>query len=163
MPRIELQTVIAASPEVCFDLSRDLDLHLRSMAGSGERAIAGRTTGLIGPGEQVTWEGRHFGVVHRHTSLITAFDRPTHFRDSMVWGRFASFEHDHYFGAFGSGTVMRDVLEFAAPLGPLGRIAEWLFLTKYLRSLLAERNETIKAEAERGGRANGPSTSEAAQ
>lgn len=45
MPRIELVTEIGATPEVCFDSTRDLGLHLESMAHSGERAVAGTTSG----------------------------------------------------------------------------------------------------------------------
>ena len=97
MARIELQTRIAVSIDRCFDLARDLDLHVRSMESSGEKAVAGRTSGLIGLGEEVTWRARHFGIVHEHCSRITAFDRPRHFRDRMVQGRFKSFEHDHFF------------------------------------------------------------------
>ena len=97
MPRIKIETEIRATPGRCFDLSRDLDLHLRSLAHTAERAVAGKTSGLIGLGEEVTWRGRHFGIVHEHTSRITSFDRPRHFRDEMVRGRFKSFCHDHYF------------------------------------------------------------------
>src|SRR5438045_2573161 len=108
MPTLVLETTIAAPRPRCFDLSRDLDLHLRSMTESGERAVAGRLSGLIGMGEEVTWEARHFGLTHQHTSRITAFDPPAHFRDSMVRGRFARFEHDHYFLEQSGGTLMRD-------------------------------------------------------
>jgi ligand-binding SRPBCC domain-containing protein len=45
-----------------------------------------------------------------------------------VEGRFQRFVHDHFFEAQGSGTVMRDVLEFEAPFGWVGRVAESLFL-----------------------------------
>ncbi len=99
MAKIELVTEIGATPERCFDLSRDIDLHLQSMAESGERAVAGNPTGLIGLGEEVAWLARHFGVTHRHTSRITAFDRPGYFRDSMVVGRVRRFEHDQLFRA----------------------------------------------------------------
>src|SRR2546430_13616299 len=34
------------------------------------------TSGLLGPGDVVTWEARHFGVRQRLTVKITAFDRP---------------------------------------------------------------------------------------
>src|SRR5688572_15352099 len=97
MPRIEIVIEIAASPPRCFDLARDLDLHVASMAHTGERAVAGRTSGLIGLGEEVTWRGRHFGFVLDHTSRITAFDPPRHFRDEMIRGRFETFVHDHFF------------------------------------------------------------------
>lgn len=59
--------------------------------------MAGRTTGLIGPGESVT-EGRHLGVRQRLTAEVTAFDRPTHFRDELTAGTFRAFAHDHRFG-----------------------------------------------------------------
>jgi ligand-binding SRPBCC domain-containing protein len=140
--------VIAAPRERCFDLARDLDLHLRSMRASGERAVAGRTSGLIGLNEEVTWEARHFGVWHRHSARITAFKRPEHFRDSMVRGRFRTFEHDHYFTERGGETRMRDVIEFASPLGWIGRLVDVAFLSRYLHRLIVERNRVIKEAAE---------------
>lgn len=45
---------------------------------------------------------------------------------------------------------MEDVFTFSAPLGPLGLLAEWLFLEKYMRQLLIKRNAVIKAFAESG-------------
>ena len=148
MPRLETTIFIRASRERCFDLSRDLDLHQASMADSGERAIAGRTSGLIELGEEVTWEARHFGVLHQHRSKITAFNRPEHFRDVMVRGRFKAFEHDHFFGEAEGGTLMRDVLVFASPLGPLGRLVDKVIMSAYLERLIAQRNQVIKVAAE---------------
>lgn len=148
MPTIRLETLISANPAKCFDLSRDLDLHSASMAHTAERAIAGRTEGLIEYGEEVTWEARHFGLMHTHTSKITAFERPSHFRDEMTKGRFRTFVHDHFFEPDGAGTRMIDVLDFEAPLGILGTIANSLFLTRYLHRLLERRNEDIKHAAE---------------
>ena len=148
MPRIEIVTVIRATPDRCFDCSRDLDLHLKSMAHTGERAVAGKTSGLIGMGEEVTWRGRHFGIVHEHTSRITKFDRPRHFRDEMTRGRFKRFVHDHYFEASSSGTQMRDILEFRSPFGPLGQLVDVLLLEGYLRRLLQERNRIVCQAAE---------------
>ena len=146
---IEISTVVQAPPERCFDLSRDLDLHQRSMADTGERAVAGRTTGLIGLGESVTWEGRHFGVRQRFTSRITAFRRPDYFQDSMVQGAFHSFVHDHFFEAEADGsTVMREVLAFRSPLGLLGRVVDRWIMARYLTNLVAARQRTIKDVAE---------------
>ncbi len=54
MPRIEIETWIAAPTDLCFDLARDIDLHIRSTDGTGERAVEGVTSGLIGLGEFVT-------------------------------------------------------------------------------------------------------------
>lgn len=148
MTRIELKTPISAPVERCFDLSRNIDLHVASTHGTGERAIAGITTGLIGPDETVTWEGRHFGVTLTHTSRITAYDRPRHFQDSMLRGAFRSYTHDHFFEPCNGGTLMTDVMVFTAPLGPLGKLAEVLVLERHMRVFLEHRNAFLRQIAE---------------
>ncbi|MEZ6096776.1 MAG: hypothetical protein R3C03_21550 [Pirellulaceae bacterium] len=88
MSVITLTTEIAATIDVVFDLSRSIDLHVESTSQTNEKAIAGRTSGLIELGETVTWEATHFFIRQRLTVRIELFDRPNHFRDSMVAGRF---------------------------------------------------------------------------
>lgn len=149
MPRITLTTHIRAPIDRVFDLSRSIDLHAVSTAHTGEKAVAGVTRGLINLNEEVTWRAKHFGVWQRLTSRITAFDRPTHFRDSQVRGAFRRFDHDHFFRTLDDGTTeLRDVFDFDAPLGFLGQLANWLFLTRYMTAFLATRNRAIKAAAE---------------
>jgi ligand-binding SRPBCC domain-containing protein len=151
MAIIRVETDIKAPPAMCFDLKRSVDLHTTSTGDSGERAIAGVTSGLIGEGQQVTWSAKHFGIRQELTSRITTFDPPRHFRDSLVRGAFARFDHDHYFEPHEGGTRMIDVFDYSAPLGPFGRLAEWLFLNRYMRRLLVERGLGVKAVAESGG------------
>lgn len=148
MPRIEITIEVLAPIERCFDLSRSIDFHTKSLEGTGERAIDGVTSGLIGLGEEVTWSARHFGIRQKLTSRITAFERPAHFRDSMVRGAFKRFDHDHYFSSNGSVTVVRDVFDFNSPLGVVGKVFDRLMLTHYMRNLLCERNLVLKRVAE---------------
>jgi ligand-binding SRPBCC domain-containing protein len=150
--RIDLVTPIAAPPERCFDLARSVEAHVRSSRGTRERAVAGRTTGLLEPGEEVTWLAVHLGLRFRLTSRITAFDRPRHFQDSMTSGPLKRLVHDHFFAEDGrGGTIMREEFEFEAPGGPLGRLAEWSWLTRHFRRFLARRNRELKALAEADG------------
>lgn len=148
MPIINLETKINAPVERVFDLSRCIDLHAESMGRHEEKAVGGITSGLINLGERVTWEAVHLGVKQNLTSEITVFDRPRHFRDSMLSGAFKRVDHDHYFDPAGSGTLMRDVFDYTSPLGFLGSIADALFLKRYMMRLLAERNAVIKQIAE---------------
>jgi ligand-binding SRPBCC domain-containing protein len=148
MQTIRVETRIAAPAMRCFLLSLNIDLQMDVTAGSREHAIAGVTHGLIGAGECVTWQGRYFGLLVRHTSKIIAYDPPNFFCDAMLKGIFKSYRHEHYFAESGGETVMRDVLEFAAPLGVLGIAAERLVLRDYLRRFLCERNAVIKQVAE---------------
>ncbi len=149
MPVIELATFIRATPERVFDLSRDVDAHVASASGTGERAVSGKTHGLLELGDEVTWEAVHFGVRQRLTSRITRFDRPRSFRDSMVRGAFARFDHDHVFESQDGGTLARDVFDFTSPFGVLGRLADALVLERHMRRFLRERMRILKELAER--------------
>lgn len=148
MPIIKLKTVVNAPIERVFDLARCIDLHVKTMSKHEEKAIAGVTKGLINLGESVTWEAIHFGIKQKLTSQITEYERPVYFQDKMVKGAFKSFTHDHFFENAENKTVMRDVFDYVAPLRVLGKIADALFLKKYMTEMLAERNELIKQIAE---------------
>jgi hypothetical protein len=78
MVTIEDSRVIRAPIERCFDLARSVEVHLAGNIHSGEQAVAtaGITSGLIGPGQRVTWRAKHFGVWHKLTSEITGMDQP---------------------------------------------------------------------------------------
>ncbi|MFT4232875.1 MAG: SRPBCC family protein [Leucobacter sp.] len=134
-------TASEASPEALFDASLDIDLHVRSMEGSAERAIAGVTTGRIGLGETVTWRARHFGVWFTMTSRITALERPLGFVDEQVEGPFRSFVHEHAFRGAEQGSVMTDRISVGSPV--FGALAERTVLVPYLRRLIIQRNRTI--------------------
>lgn len=148
MPEILLKTYIGAPIERCFDQARSIDLHTDSMSHTGEKAIAGRTSGLIGLGETVTWEAKHFGIRQTLTSKITGFDYPNLFTDEMVKGAFKSIRHEHYFAARNGQTLMTDIFIFESPLGIPGRLANFLFLKRYMTKLLIKRNCAIKQAAE---------------
>ncbi|MBP6721706.1 MAG: SRPBCC family protein [Bacteroidia bacterium] len=148
MPTIHLQTLIHAPVQTVFDLSRSIDLHVDSMAHTRERAIAGRTSGLISLGESVTWEGRYLGVKQWLKVHITAMDPPHSFTDEQQKGAFKSFKHVHTFQAVPEGTLMIDAFAYESPFGFIGRIFNRLVLDRYLRHMLGIRNVTIKRVAE---------------
>jgi len=151
MPFIEFETQIAAPIERVFDLARSIDAHMASTESSNEKAVAGRTSGLIEDGETVTWEAKHFGIKQRLSVRVTSFERPYVFGDKMISGAFSSMSHTHRFTTSGEGTVMKDEFHFTAPLGFLGRIAEGLFLTAYMRRFLVQRASELKKMAESQG------------
>ncbi|MBF8962989.1 SRPBCC family protein [Pontibacter sp. FD36] len=151
MPIIHLETPINAPVKVCFDLSRSIDLHVISTEHTGERAVAGVTSGLIGLGESVTWRAKHFGVWQHLSSKITEYERPFYFADEMAEGAFKRFKHEHHFQESGNGiTIMRDVFDYTSPFGICGMLADNLFLKRYMTQLLVERNSVIKHYAESG-------------
>jgi ligand-binding SRPBCC domain-containing protein len=144
-------TIVNAPLDRCFDLARSVEVHLAGNIHWGEEAIAleGVTSGLIDLGQQVTWRAKHFAVRHKLTSKITEMNRPGYFQDVMMQGPFQSMMHDHYFRPLPvGGTEMRDLFIFEAPLAFLGRLAEIVFLRRYMLALLRERNAVLKRIAE---------------
>jgi ligand-binding SRPBCC domain-containing protein len=149
MPLIRLQTLIHAPVAVCFDLARDIDLHTLAPSPLKHRAVAGVTSGLIGLGEEVTWEGSFLGVPQSMTSKIVALEAPRGFTDEMQRGPFKRWRHTHRFEPVTEGTLVSDRVEFASPLGPLGSAFDALFLKRFMTSVLVAQNSYLKEVAER--------------
>lgn len=149
MPVIYLETFVGAPVEICFDLARDVDVHMASTSITNERAVAGITSGMMQLGDEVTWEATHLFVRQRLTSRITAFERPLMFTDEMQSGAFKHLRHKHIFEARAGGTKMIDELDFASPFGLIGNIVDWLFLENYMRRFLVLHNDYIKNLAEK--------------
>jgi ligand-binding SRPBCC domain-containing protein len=148
MDTIRLATWINAPVERCFQLSLSIDLHVASASSTHEKAVAGVTSGLIGEGETVTFEGRHFGRIRRHTSRIEILRPCSYFREVMTEGAFRHFEHDHHFATMDDGTRIRDEVRFLPPWSLLGRAASSLYLRRHLVKMLSERNAYLKRVAE---------------
>lgn len=149
MPTILLKTTISAPIHLVFDLARSVSLHLESTAGTGEHVVAGRKEGLFELGDEVTWRAKHFGIWQNLSVRITEMDPPRMFADEMVKGAFHSFRYEHWFEESGNETVMIDVFRYQSPLGPLGKLADWLLLKRYMQRFLAKRNAVIKEVAEK--------------
>ncbi|MEV4656677.1 SRPBCC family protein [Micromonospora sp. NPDC049301] len=148
MLRIELTTQVQAVREAVFDACLDVDMHTTSMGASAERAVGGVTTGRLTAGDAVTWEARHFGLPWRMTVGISDHRRPHGFTDEQIRGPFERWRHEHVFTpdpANPSATLMRDVIDFAAPMGLVGRLVASLILRPYLQRLVARRNAYLAA------------------
>jgi len=152
MPRIEIETIIEnASLETVFDISRSIDVHIESTEGTNERAIAGVTSGLVELNDEITWRAKHLGVYQNLTSKITGFDRPIFFADEMLKGAFKGFRHEHFFSKHNDKDVLvKDVFDYTSPLDVLGKLADILFLEKYMTRFLVTRNACIKRIVESG-------------
>lgn len=148
MPTIHLTTFIAAPVEVVFDLSRNIELHKQSMASYKEEAVAGTRFGLIEKEETVTWKAKHLFKNRIMRVKISEMIKPQMFTDEQVEGDFREMKHEHYFKPCDNGTILIDLFYFESPYGVFGEWFNSLYLTKYLRRLLEQRNKAIKEFAE---------------
>jgi ligand-binding SRPBCC domain-containing protein len=149
VPHVHLVTEIAAPPQVCFDVARDVGVHLA--ASPSQQVVGGVSEGLLSLGDEVTWRARHFGVAWRMTSRIVEFEPPRRFVDEMQRGPFQRWRHQHSFEPTAAGTRMVDDVEYASPLGPLGVLVDAAVLARYMTRLLRRQNQHVRATAEGGG------------
>jgi len=157
MTVIVIETRIRAPIELCFDLARDVNAHAESAAFSSERVVEpGRTQGLLDIGDIVAFEGRHFGITQRFVARITALDYPSRFVDEMVQGAFKRLRHVHEFEFNDGTTIMRDTLDWIAPFGVLGRLADLLFLRRHMRWFVTRKQCALKSIAEERARSLPP-------
>ena len=148
MPTFTLDTEILAPIGRCFDLARNVDLQTHS-SHVPERAVAGKTTGLLELGDEVTWEARHFWKLQRLTARIVAMEYPRSFSVEMIKGAFVSHTHDFAFSEGSDGsTTMFELFQFQSPFGFVGRIVDALVLTPYLKRFMLRRNAFLKEQAE---------------
>lgn len=149
MGHLTIVTTINAPAAVCFDAARSVDAHAESARFSNEKLVSpGKLTGYLELGDLVCFEGRHFGVKQRFCARITELDAPRRFTDEMVSGAFKTLRHVHGFEEHGGITTMTDVLDWIAPMGVLGRVADLLFLERHMAWFVRTKQLTLKGMIE---------------
>lgn len=107
------------------------------------------------PGARIDYALSFFGVPLRWRTRITAWEPGARFVDEQEAGPYALWRHTHTFEPEGEATLVRDVVEYAMPLGLLGRIAHALFVERALRRIFDFRRDAIaRLLEEREGRAS---------
>lgn len=103
------------------------------------RPIAG------GEGAQVEYTLRVGPVRVRWVTEFEVWDLPRRFVDVQRRGPFAAWWHEHRFEASGAGTTrMADRVYYRTPFGPLGWIAERLFVRPQLREIFRFRAHALR-------------------
>jgi ligand-binding SRPBCC domain-containing protein len=100
----------------------------------------------VHPGTEIDYQIRLYGVPVHWRTRIEVVDAPHKFVDVQEKGPYALWRHSHYFKDVGGGaTEMRDRVEYAMPLGPLGEIAYHLFVARSLAQIFEFRERELAA------------------
>lgn len=78
-------------------------------------------------------------VPARWTSEITHVQAPHFFVDVQRFGPFAMWHHQHRFKEVPGGVEMTDEVNYAIPLGILGRLAHWMFVRNEVNRIFDHR------------------------
>ena len=136
---------IDAPIERCFLLSTNIELVEQTV---GMRAVSGTTEGMVVGGDRLVWRGWKFGLPQIHESLVTRYERPNFFQDTMQRGRFKRFQHDHSFMEIDGQTLVVDKLRFSLPFWWVGKKVAKYVVVPYICKLLRRRLTLLKQVAE---------------
>ncbi len=140
------EIVVRAPIERCFLLSTSVEIVEKEL---GMRPVSGRTSGLVLGDETVWWKGWQLGLPQYHQSLISAYEPYRFFQDTMLKGRFKSFQHDHRFTDREDGAVLlQDELRFSLPFGAAGKMFARSVMAPHIAGLLRRRFRLLKEIAE---------------
>ena len=148
---VQDRITIAAPIDRCFLLSTSIEIVQQTLGMKPVRKESRKTSGFVATGDQLLWRGWKFGLPQMHETLITGYDPPRFFQDTMGRGRFAHFQHDHRFTSIpGSteATELSDEVRFTMPFGWPGRLVGRLIMVPHIRGLLRRRFRLLKRIAE---------------
>jgi ligand-binding SRPBCC domain-containing protein len=84
---------------------------------------------------------RLHGLPLRWRSRIEAWEPGRVFVDRQIRGPYRLWHHRHEFEVTGEGTVVRDIVHYALPLGPLGEIAHAVLVRRDLARIFDFRRD----------------------
>ncbi len=98
---------------------------------------------VIEQGSLIDYRMSLFGVPFCWQTLIERFEPPTCFSDVQARGPYRFWRHTHDFCEQDGGTLMIDRVEYQLHLGPIGWLANALFVRRQLDHIFAFRYRTI--------------------
>ena len=97
----------------------------------------------MAPGTLIAYRMRLHGLPVHWLTRIESWEAGNSFVDRQLRGPYALWHHTHIFTASAEGTLMRDRVRYALPLGPLGDVAHGLIVARDLRRIFDFRREAV--------------------
>jgi ligand-binding SRPBCC domain-containing protein len=96
------------------------------------------------PGLIINYRIRPFlNIPMRWTTEITHCEINRYFVDEQRFGPYAFWHHQHHFQETKEGIEMTDIVHYAIPFGPLGRLANSVYVAHKLKSIFDYREQKI--------------------
>jgi ligand-binding SRPBCC domain-containing protein len=111
----------------------------------------------MGPGARIDYALSLYGVPLRWRTRITEWEPGVRFVDEQERGPYALWRHTHEFESRGGSTIVRDLVDYALPLGPIGWAAHLVLVERALVRIFDFRADAIRRLLEDGvAREEGP-------
>ena len=84
-----------------------------------------------------------FGIPMEWKTRIERFEVDTMFVDQQIQGPYQLWHHTHTFEDVPGGTMMRDIVDYRLPFGPIGLIAHAIFVRRTLQRIFKYRYDSL--------------------
>ncbi len=139
---------INARPEVVFRFHESPGA-LKALIPPWEKMEVAESAGSLRPGSKVVLRGRLGPFPIQWVAVHTEYDPPRLFADRQESGPFTWWYHRHRFFDDGQGgPIMRDEVEYKAPLGIIGGWLGGRFIRRKLERMFEYRHETTRRMVE---------------
>ena len=101
------------------------------------------TDPVVRHGTRITYGLRLHGIPMRWESQISEFVEGESFADEMLSGPYRRWYHRHLFREVEGGVEIEDIVEYALPFGPIGRLVHRLFVRRQLQQIFDFRSQAI--------------------
>jgi ligand-binding SRPBCC domain-containing protein len=97
------------------------------------------------PGATIRYALRVHGIPISWLTEIEEWNPPFEFIDRQVNGPYRLWRHTHRFAERDGGTSIVDIVQYALPFGPVGRLVNWLQVARDVSRIFDYRAECIRA------------------
>jgi ligand-binding SRPBCC domain-containing protein len=142
---VRREQLLDAAPEAVFPFFADaFNLEQITPPWLGFGVVTPRPIDMRA-GALIEYRLKLHGVPLRWRTTIAVWDPPRRFVDVQIRGPYRLWHHTHEFEPAGDGgTVMRDVVRYAMPFGPLGELARLALVRRDLAAIFDYRHAAIR-------------------
>ena len=97
----------------------------------------------MAPGVRIDYRIRLHGMPMRWKTEIREWNPPHRFVDVQLQGPYRVWEHTHEFVAVAAGTLVRDTVRYALPLGALGELVRRAFVARDIDRIFDYRERVL--------------------
>ena len=107
-------------------------------------SVRGVSTPEMQEGTVLDYRLQVHGMPMRWRSVIESWNPPSGFVDRQVRGPYGLWHHTHEFESWNGGTIVRDRIRYALPMGALGELVAGWLVARDVATIFAYRHEQIQ-------------------
>jgi ligand-binding SRPBCC domain-containing protein len=104
--------------------------------------ISGNGSGMY-PGQIIVYKIKLFPLMYTRWVTEITHVQSNYFVDDQIVGPYALWHHQHHFKEVPGGVEMTDEITYGIPFGFLGRLANYLFVGRQLKTIFKYRYEVL--------------------